>query len=361
MRMPVKDYYRYLGLIFTRTQGIGKQAAKCRDPLEKAARFASFSTLARCRQLHLDEPTVAIHLFDQMVLPCLTFGAEVWLPYLTEPFSDLDKHMKSQLEDTHTRFLRSITCIGPKASTLILLAECCRAPIYLHCLKQACRYWNKLCKLDHTHISRHAFLDSATLAAGGQETWVSRMVALMQSLGEFDDSVYDCHPLTHITSREIDLLKVEEALIAKLDLYWAGWRASAHTTAHRHKYATHFKHRHHIDPVAYYSLRDNRLPIHLRRAALRLRSCSSRINGNSWGGASRACPLCDSGAVEDESHFLLHCPAHASLRVTFNLQNYTLLGVARLFKRDIIRKTSQFIMAAMGARATALGEVEVTD
>jgi hypothetical protein len=352
--MPVKDYYRYLGLVFTRTQGIGKHAAKCRDSLEKAARFASFSTLARCRQLHLDEPAVAIRLFDQMVLPCLTFGAEVWLPYLDDPWQDLDKHMKTQLEDTQTRFLRSITRIGPKSSTLILLAECGRAPLYLHCLKQACRYWNKLCKLNHTHIARHAFLDSAALAAAGHETWVSRMVTLMQSYEVFDSNIYDCHPLTHVTYREIDLEVVENSFGAKLDAYWAAWKANTNITAHRHKYTTHFKHEHHLDAEAYSPLCDIRLPIHLRRAALRLRSCASRINGNSWGGASRVCPLCESGAVEDEPHFLLHCEAHSVLRVTFGLQNFT--SIAPMFERDTIRKTSQFIMAAMGARATALGE-----
>jgi hypothetical protein len=181
----------------------------------------------------------------------------------------------------------------------------------------------------------------------------------MQSYEVFESNVYDCHPLTHITYRQIDLQQVHDSFGAKLDLYWADWHANTHTTAHRHKYAVHFKHEHHLDSEAYYPLRDICVPIHLRRAALHFRSCSSRINGNSWGGASRVCPLCDSGAVEDEPHFLLHCPAHAALRATFGLQNIT--SIAPLFKRNTIRKTSQFIMAAMGARATTLGEMVEED
>ena len=174
--MRTADSYKYLGLRLARRNHI----RACLTALENAGRFAAVSTLQRCFELHIDEPSLACRLFDCQVLPCLSYAAELWLPYLPDPWLDLDKHMATPLEKTHVRFLRSITRVGAKPASITLFAECNRAPIYLHCLKQACRFWNKLCDLDYTHVSRDVFIESAALAAAGKDTWVARMVTLMQ-------------------------------------------------------------------------------------------------------------------------------------------------------------------------------------
>jgi hypothetical protein len=324
--------------------------------LGNAARFAAFSTLQRCFALHIDEPALACRLFDCQVLPCLSYGAELWLPFLPDPWSDFDKHMGTPLEKTHVRFLRSITRVGPKSASITLLAECNRAPLYLHCLKQACRFWNKLCQLDHTHVSRDVFIESAALAAAGSDTWVARMVVLMQGYGMFAADVYTCHPGTPITRRSIDVDDVEKTFLHKLEQYWAGHLSSANTTAYRHIYARHFKHSEHVSDLAktYKPLLDTRLPIHLRRGILRLRVCALRLYGNvgAWTNTTQACPMCTTGAAETESHLLLDCPAYAALRQALGIA--TGVPFATLFSEAHIERTGRLVVQALRLRTDTL-------
>jgi hypothetical protein len=51
--------------------------------LEWAGRRAAIATLGRCRELHISNLRLAMSLFNNQVVPCLTYTAEVWLPYIT--------------------------------------------------------------------------------------------------------------------------------------------------------------------------------------------------------------------------------------------------------------------------------------
>jgi sorting nexin-29 len=75
---PQVESYTYLGLELSGTKGIMAGVAG----LERAGQRAAMATLARCRQLHIDDVDTAVRLFNSQVLPCLLYGAEVWLPYM---------------------------------------------------------------------------------------------------------------------------------------------------------------------------------------------------------------------------------------------------------------------------------------
>jgi hypothetical protein len=197
------------------------------------------------------------------------------------------------------------------------------------------------------------------MAAAGQDTWVARMVKLLQGYGLFEPTIYNCAPNPHVTLRIIKLADLEAAFNTRLEAYWAAWEAPtnaagrAQATAHRHKYATLFKTALHIDKRAYRPLLDPELPTHLRRVVLRLRACVLRINGNTWvGRGTPTCPLCAAGTVEDEEHLLRSCTAHSALRTTHNVLPG--MPVHRMFIKAVVRNTALFVSAALRLREAFL-------
>jgi hypothetical protein len=64
---------RYLGVTFSSTKGIMGGIAD----LERAGRRAAMATLSGCRQLQISDLGLAMSLFNNHVLPCLTYAAEV--------------------------------------------------------------------------------------------------------------------------------------------------------------------------------------------------------------------------------------------------------------------------------------------
>ncbi len=148
---------------FTRTKGTLGGI----DDLKASGQFASHSTMMRCRQLHIDDPALLYQLFMQMAEPCLSFGCEVWCPLLSDSTTQLTGPsnpgagiLRLGFEQVHTRFLRIVLGLGSKVASWLLLAELHKAPLYMTFMRRACRYWNKLVRLPHTHIARLAFLDS---------------------------------------------------------------------------------------------------------------------------------------------------------------------------------------------------------
>ena len=75
--------------------------------------------------------------------------------------------------------------------------------------------------------------------------------------------------------------------------------------------------------------------------------------------SERTCVQCDVGAIEDETHFLLHCPRHTLLRAELyseikNLNFYDLSDIEKLKfllnNPDIVKPTAKFISKAFNNR-----------
>jgi hypothetical protein len=86
---PQQDTYTYLGLDLSGIKGVLGGSSG----LQRAGQRAAMATLARCRQLHITDADTALRLFNSQVLPCLLYGAEVWLPLVMQSKnSDLLTH-----------------------------------------------------------------------------------------------------------------------------------------------------------------------------------------------------------------------------------------------------------------------------
>jgi hypothetical protein len=98
------------------------------------------------RQLQISDLGLIMSLCNNQVLPCLTYAAEVWLPYLTADRVTC-KMLTSPEEGIHQCLERVQLCfikrsLGLRANTFhcVTLAESSRLPVYMFAFKRVCRY-----------------------------------------------------------------------------------------------------------------------------------------------------------------------------------------------------------------------------
>ena len=110
--IAVVDEFVYLGTTFS-CNGSFKKAIKKQI---SQARCATYSLIAKAHKLFLPIDIV-IQLYDQLVLPILLYGSEIW------GFSDL-----SAIEVTYRTFLRDIMKLNKSTTNCMLygeLGKCC--------------------------------------------------------------------------------------------------------------------------------------------------------------------------------------------------------------------------------------------
>jgi hypothetical protein len=72
--VPQNTQYKYLGIIFTTTQG----AKSGGEALWDTARKAMFALEKQIRVDNITNPLTAFHLFDALVAPILLYGSGIW-------------------------------------------------------------------------------------------------------------------------------------------------------------------------------------------------------------------------------------------------------------------------------------------
>jgi hypothetical protein len=296
--------------------------------LELAGRRAAYRVLQRCRELHITELDVALALFDNQVLPCLTYGAEVWMPYMTCLMADPIKAMQAPMERVQLWFLKRFLGLRHSTPSWVVLAEASRAPVYLYALKQVCRLWNKLAGLNDHHLARRVFLDSIQLAKEGVQSWAERVLHVVHRVGACvhpADILQGIVPMP-VAQTQFKLKDIHQAFDAGLECWWQLWQHS-----HRYTfrvYACEFKCRRHLDKETNY-LFDSGVSQGQKRQLLLFRCFNVKLNkhvakwedssANQRSQARAQCRCCSMGVVEDETHVLHDCPKYQALRGRYHI------------------------------------------
>ena len=117
--MIVVDEFVYLGTTFSCNGSFKKDIKK----QISQARCATYSLIAKAHKLFLPNDIV-IQLYDQLVLPILLYGSEIW------GFSDL-----SAIEVTYRTFVRGIMKLNKSTTNCVLYSElgkCCISNLVSH-------------------------------------------------------------------------------------------------------------------------------------------------------------------------------------------------------------------------------------
>jgi hypothetical protein len=315
----LKPEFKYLGATFHCTKGLVTAA----DSLAIAGRRAMHALLTRLKVAHISQSAFQVRLFNVLVEPVLSYGCQVWGPDMLKGSLNLDAILLNQQESVLTDFLRIISGLPKAVKRWVLLREFGARPLHLHWLTLCARFWQRTLALPPSRLLRMALIDDIALFVSGcHNCWAAKFLSAMQRLCVLDSA-------TALTSVDAILrLPIEEGIVAAkaailFNSMWTGLAADPSSAPSDQVVLATYQHW-----VCGDSDEAGAPHLHsfLKRkhktclARLRVGSLDLRVHTGRFMGMprqERVCRACDTGQVEDLPHFLIHCPAHAAVRLKF--------------------------------------------
>jgi len=113
--------------------------------------------------------TIALKLFDVMILPLLCYGRELW-----------GQALNPELEAIEIHFLLNLP---QSATNMAVRGELGQLPLHLLWRQRILRYWNRLCSEEITDLLREAFHLATRIHQSGKTTWVPKVKELFDKAG----------------------------------------------------------------------------------------------------------------------------------------------------------------------------------
>jgi hypothetical protein len=283
--LEVVTGFTYLGVLLS-ANGSFVQTQRTLAEQAKRAVFALKSILSK---KSCDVKT-KMYLFDTMITPILTYGAEVW-----------GFHTALDIEKIHISFCKSVLGVNSKTSNVAVLGELGRMPMKILRQERILKYWFKL--VCSTGLLRRAYVDFRKAKGSG---WIISIKRLLHDLGfgeiwQNQDQLSVSIPINLIVQR----LK---------DQYHQCWHADINSNSKLNAYCL-FKH------VIVFENYLSVIKCNKFRIALTKFRCSNHMLEIETGRhknikrCERLCKLCKMNVVEDEYHFLLVCPVLRNIRI----------------------------------------------
>ena len=184
--------YTYLGITITLTGTYNLAVTNLR---KKALRgYFGLRSIIDWRYL---KTSSMIKLFDSLIKPILTYGCQVWLPYLSK--RELDKlyaseaisqdvtnaFSKTTYETTHLAILKWIIGVNKKTSNQTIWGDTARVPLSLTLIKQVLEYFSRITNDNNSDsIVHNAVKEQQALNL----PWYTTLLELWNHEEEHDDS-----------------------------------------------------------------------------------------------------------------------------------------------------------------------------
>ena len=297
-RLEVVSMYKYLGVVFTPKL----VWSECQKTLAMQAQRGLF--LIRKFSYACDGLPVDLHfeLFDSMILPILLYSSEIW-----------GFNVANDVEKVHLQFCKSVLGVPSHTPTLAVLSETGRVPLYVYYFKRLVKYWLKILQMPGHRYPKACYIMLHTLDQQGRSTWASSVRLLLHKYNFHDvwdqQGVGDVNAFlreftTRVKQVYIDEWEYDISQSSKLSLL----KSLASPCTEIESYLTNVR-----------ILKKYRSGIaKLRCSVHNLRIEKGRHTGELM--AERVCKLCEKTGVyvlDDEFHFMVHCPALAQLRSVY--------------------------------------------
>jgi hypothetical protein len=317
--------YVFLGLLT-------KQRNTAAGMVQSAARKGQAAISVIYRKLHLlgarSNAAVLLRLFDNVVMPNLTFGCEVWGPWILHCPEQEDLAHATWLSSFHERpaenlvdqvrlsFARTLLSLPSRSPVWNTLRELGWYPLQVFVARQLVRFMNKLWKMPENTLARQAMLQSwRCFFDGCTDNWAALVHKFFQHADIHRVSSLSEDPRIPVFDQNIVLRKLKHlchhaylvpGLPTKMAAYHTDFASVIDASAMRYGW----------NKPAYLALP---LSLHKLRLLARFRlSCHHlAVETGRWSGVDidqRVCTLCQTGAVQDEHHVLFVCPALLAAR-----------------------------------------------
>ena len=265
-----------------------------RKHIAEQARKALYYLYTRINNLHLPID-LQIKLFDQTIVPILTYGSEVF------GFENIQI-----LERIHTEFLRNITKTKKSTPHYMLLAELGRYPIEIVIESRMTGFWARIVSGKESKLS-YILYKILRHTPNFQSKWVNFVKKIFDDTGKPDIWLNEGNARLNCIT-----LQIKRILI---DQYQQAWRANIQNSSKGTIYQV-FKDS--IELEKYFLVLDRKQYL----TFVKFRTANHRlpIEVLRWEGVpinERLCTLCDAHDVADEFHYTLCCKYFAQERMQY--------------------------------------------
>ena len=305
------DSYKYLGIQFSVHNNFDNAVSNMLDKSRKA--MFKLSKIITNEELL---PSTGLRLFDQLIKPILTYGAEIWGCFgisasaLERKEFHLEmKYEKQKCEKLQYSFCKMLLNIHKKSTNLAVLGELGRYPLYIDIIHSILKYWQRFLDLDHTSLLYKAFEINIADDYRNSFSW-STFVRNILKVNNLQDSL----------TQKVNIQLIYNKLKIRYQTFWKNSlkQMESHNGLHGNKLRTYNKFKHELKYEPYLNiipskqdrtfLTSFRISAH-NLAIERLRYSKTRILP-----IDRICTFCDDKVPEDELHFLMTCNNYTDLR-----------------------------------------------
>ena len=282
--------YRYLGLTISDTIDFN---VTVNELVAAASRSLGSLTSKFLYMGNMDYNTYA-KIYDNTVIPVMDYGSGVW-----------GTKRYDTIERLQYRAVRTFLGVGKTAPIPALLADIGWYPIHIHNQCNVIRLFCRVVNMHDYRLSRKVFMWDRELSRRYRNTWFNSVKDILERCELFDITDIDSNiPTKHV----LDIVKTKLS-----DDFKEKWLTEISTMPKLRSYKL-FKTDFCAEPYvkgsltrvqrsALARLRCGTFPLEIERGRYRNVPCAQRI-----------CKMCDSGAVEDEKHFMLSCARYTDLR-----------------------------------------------
>ena len=166
-RLSVSSEFRYLGVVYSTKGGWSKHVGSAVDRANKVIHLLR-AFVFRMTDLRVE---ILLRIFNVMVRPVVTYGAEVWGH---SPSALLNKPL--------AKFCRLVLGLPNGAPTAGVLLELGVVPTGVDCQMQVLRYWVRLMHMPPHRWARKAYEVQRRLANAGVTSWGLGLARMMREI-----------------------------------------------------------------------------------------------------------------------------------------------------------------------------------
>ena len=258
---------------------------------------------------------VALKLFDTLIMPILSYCAEVWTPFFVKDLNMehfLSLADKLPLEKVHMKFCRFILGVHKKATNIAVRAELGRRPVLIDLVVHSAKYWMHLGTVNPDIFVRKAYIDMHTLHVS-MPNWVGHVSNIWTRFNLLEVWVNQGTKYKHKIKR---LLHTN--IIHHYDEQW--WELMNKDNSKLRTYRN-FKRticlENYLVGVGNVTVSRRKEFTKLRISAHQLRIETGRYTRPKTPIESRVCQCCNSNSTETEEHFILKCTRYNPERIKF--------------------------------------------
>ena len=300
--------YSYLGFSISAS---GKFTKGIERLIDKAQR-AWFSILKFINKSTHKNVDTYINLFDNTVKPILLYACEIWGH--SDNKHDISNLGKSAIEKFHLKVCKHIIGVHRKASNVATLTELGRYPLQFDIQNRLIKYLLRFNMIEKNRLVYKAYLEE-TQNITTANSWLGYSKKILDNSGLsyiFINHMSSNYTEQHYINKMVEILKKRNK-----DTFEQTIMHLLHTSCvtNKGKLVFYGKIKCKFQKEEYLNLKNfkNRKTItNIRMSAHKLKIETGRYEKIDR--KERICTYCNLGAIEDEEHFLLKCPAYSTFR-----------------------------------------------